>query len=363
MKNNPYLKAVSSIQLKLWAPSRVFHISPSVKLHCAPLDSHRKRFFTLHGLSFPPSNLLHWPVCLWEKLAAPSSTIHYSPQASSVTLQCFRSPVASTPQQPKMLQYISVSHSPTSKHSVSGCCMPVSSQNLANPGSSLCLSPSHCACDCVCCDWPGLKGKPGGEGKCRTSACMCKIETLSLWVAVLMRVGGGRLESIAQSAQVPWFISGRLQALFWKALGVTFGRRFPQCLDYLCLFLERSEVLRLPTLDKEMFGMEQLTKSYHFRTRPKLSKCYVVTRSLFKSVFGMTEHSKLNLVHWVSVPVVANVVWAVLKPVPFGSFALCLYKPAVLRHPFIKLEWYVISEAEQAMWGETFSSSFTITEK
>jgi len=54
----------------------------------------------------------------------------------------------------------------------------------------LCLSPSHCACDCVCCDWPGLKGKPGGEGKCRTSACMCKIETLSLWVAVLMRVGG-----------------------------------------------------------------------------------------------------------------------------------------------------------------------------
>lgn len=139
----------------------------------------------------PPSNLLHWPVCLWEKLAAPSSTIHYSPQASSVTLQCFRSPVASTPQQPKMLQYASVSHSPTSKHSVSGCCMPVSSQNLANPGSSLCLSPSHCACDCVCCDWPGLKGKPGGEGKCRTSACMCKIETLSLWVAVLMRVWGG----------------------------------------------------------------------------------------------------------------------------------------------------------------------------
>lgn len=161
-------------------------------LHCAPLDSHRKRgFFHSSWLILPPSNLLHWPVCLWEKLAAPSSTIHYSPQASSVTLQCFRSPVASTPQQPKMLQYVSVSHSPTSKCSVSGCCMPVSSQNLANPGSSLCLSPSDCACDCVCCDWPGLKGKPGGEGKCRTSACMCRIETLSLWVAVLMRVGGG----------------------------------------------------------------------------------------------------------------------------------------------------------------------------
>lgn len=267
----------SRFQLKLWAPSRAFHISPSVKLHCAPLDSHRKRFFHPSWLILPPSNLLHWPVCLWEKLAAPSSTIHYSPQASIVTLQCFRSPVASTPQQPKMHQYISVSHSP--ERSVSGCCMPVSSQNLANPGSSLCLSPSHCACDCVCCDWPGLKGKPGGEGKCRKSACMCRIETLSLslWVAVLMWVGRGQPEPITPSAQVSWFISGRLQALFWKALGVTFKRRFPQCLDYLCLFLERSEVLRLPTLDKEMFGMEQLTKPYHFTTRPKLSKSCVVT--------------------------------------------------------------------------------------
>lgn len=72
----------------------------------------QEAFFHPSWLILPPSNLLHWPVCLWEKLEAPSSTIHYSPQASSVTLQCFRSPVASTPQQPKMLQYISVSHSP-----------------------------------------------------------------------------------------------------------------------------------------------------------------------------------------------------------------------------------------------------------
>ncbi len=175
-----------------------------------------------------------------------------------------------------------------------------------------------------------------------------------------MLVGVGGPEPIAQSAQVSWFISGRLWALFWKALGVTFGRRFPQCLDYLCLFLEHSEVLRLPTLDKEMFGMEQLTKPYHFKMRPKLSKSYVDTGCVLEPAFGTSEHSILDLVHWASVPVVANVVWAVLKPAPFCSCSQCLYKPAVLRPPFIKLEWYVMSEAEQ---GETCSSSFTMTEK
>lgn len=49
--------------------------------------------------------------------------------------------------------------------------------------------------------------------------------------------GWGRPESIAQSAQVSWFTSGRLQALFWRVLGVTFGRRFPQCLDYLSILV------------------------------------------------------------------------------------------------------------------------------
>ncbi len=68
-------------------------------------------------------------------------------------------------------------------------------------------------------------------------------------------------------------------------------------MDYLCLFLERSEVLTLPTLDKEMFGMEQLMKPYHFKTHPKLSKSCVVTGSVLEPVFGRSEHSMMDLVH------------------------------------------------------------------
>lgn len=135
------------------SPKQSFPYFTQCKATLCSFRFSQEAFFFFHSSWLipppPPSNLLHWPVCLWEKLAAPSSTIHYSPQASSVTLQCFRSPVASTPQQPKMLQYVSVSHSPTSKRSVSGCCMPVSSQNLANPGSSLSLSFSLCMWLCL----------------------------------------------------------------------------------------------------------------------------------------------------------------------------------------------------------------------
>lgn len=247
-----------------------------------------------------------------------------------------------------------IPHPPNTPSQAAACLCPLRTSLTLVPLSVSLLLTVHVTVSAV--TDQGLKGNLGEKvsAGCRPACAKLRLSHCG-WLC-WCGWGGGRPESIAQSTQVSWFISGRLQALFWKALGVTFGRRFPQCLDYLCLFLERSEVLRLPTLDKEMFGMEQLTKSYHFGTRPKLSKCYVVTRSLFESVFGMTEHSKLNLVHWASVPVVANVVWAILKPVPFGSSTQCLYKPAVLRRPFIELEWYVFFEAEQAMWWETNSS-------
>lgn len=117
-----------------------------------------------------------------------------------------------------------ISQLPKRPHS--GCCMSVSSPCLSNPGSSLCLSPSHCACDCVCCDWPGLKGKHGGKGKCRTVACLSTTET-SLTVGGCVKVEGGGLAQSTVQAGIMIYIREALGFILNGLEGGYFLNTFP----------------------------------------------------------------------------------------------------------------------------------------
>lgn len=67
----------SSVQLKLWAPSRAFHISPSVKPHCALLVSHRKRFSPFMAYPTTPSPLQPPPLTSMSVRKVSSPLIYY----------------------------------------------------------------------------------------------------------------------------------------------------------------------------------------------------------------------------------------------------------------------------------------------
>lgn len=180
---------------------------------------------------------------------------------SNTLFQCFHAPMTSTtlniPIPVSFLPDPKFSHFPTFQCPHTGCCMSVSSPCLSNPDSSLCLSPSHYACDCVCCDWPGLKGKHRGKGKCRTAARLCKFSHCG-WF-------GGLVQSVV-CAGIMIYIRETLGSILNRPEGgLHFWRDFPQRLDYLHLFtlkqLSKTWSFRHPRLflvNSLMFGMEEV---------------------------------------------------------------------------------------------------------